>query len=157
MSAVLAVSPEAQSNRRIVFDEPERVGRWAEAHGGGKWRQGSQSIGLEKNGELIAATTYDWCNGASVYMHVAAIGKRWLARDYLWMCFDYPFTQLGCKVVIGLVAQDNLEAQRFDEHLGFTLHSAIAEAHPSGALLVYILRKENCRWLALKERHRVKA
>lgn len=151
MSAVLATPLLETSSRRIVFDEPERVGRWAEAHGGGKWRHGSQSIGLEKNGELIAATTYDWCNGASVYMHVAAVGKRWLDREYLWYCFDYPFVQLGCNVVIGLVAQDNVDAQRFDEHLGFTLHSEIADAHPSGALLVYILRKEDCKWLTLKE------
>lgn len=141
---------DQKHQRRIVFDEPERVGRWVEAHGGGEWRQGSQCIGLEQGGGLIAGVQYDWHNGASIYMHVAAIGRRWLDRNFLWFCFDYPFVQLGCNVVIGLVAENNIAAQRFDEHLGFTLHTKIPDAHPSGTLRVYTMRKEDCRWLKLK-------
>lgn len=138
--------------RRIVDDEHERVGRWMAERGGGDWRDGAKCIGLERDGRLIAGVLCDWHNGASVYMHVAGEGKRWLDREFLWFCFFYVFEQLKCRVVIGLVAGDNREAQRFDEHLGFKLTARIPDAHPSGELLVYTMRKEDCRWLKLKEK-----
>lgn len=134
---------------RIVDREHERVGRWMAERDGGHWREGATCVGLERRGELVAGVMYDWFNGASIYMHVAGVGRRWLTRQYLWYCFYYPFAQLGCEVVIGLVGEDNRDAQRFDEHLGFQLHTTIPGAHPSGALRVYVMRKENCRWLRI--------
>ena len=133
--------------RRIIATEPSRVGAWVQAHGGGFYREGTQCIGLEKDGTLIAGVMYDYYNGASVYMHVAAAVKHWLDREYLRVCFDYPFRQLGCKAVIGLVGEKNHKARRFDEHLGFKLTAAIPEGHPDGSLLIYAMRKSDCRWL----------
>ena len=141
---------EHRKDKFLVYGQDERVGRWVEEHGGGEWRPGAKCIGLESRGELIAGVQYDWNNGASCYMHVAALGRRWLDREFLWYCFYFPFVQLGCNVVIGLVGEDNLDARRFDEHLGFTLHTSIPDAHPSGALRVYTMRREDCRWLKLK-------
>lgn len=131
----------------IVFNENARVGKWIEEHGGGFYRDGAQTIGLEKDGELIAGVLYDYCNGASCYMHVASKGNYWLDRRYLNACFDYPFNYLGCKVVIGLVPESNLKARKFDEHLGFKLTAEIPEGHPDGDLLIYTMRKEECRWI----------
>jgi hypothetical protein len=149
-AALEAPNLKQSKDRRLVYGEDERVGRWIEEHGGGEWREGSKCIGLEIRKELIAGVQYDWHNGASIYMHVAAVGRRWLDRDFLWYAFYFPFVQLGCNVVIGLVAEDNLDARRFDEHIGFTLHTVIPDAHPSGALRVYTMRREECRWLKLK-------
>lgn len=133
--------------KRIVTLENERVGRWMQERGGGEYRHGAQCIGLERDGELVAGVMYDWFNGASIYMHVAAEGANWLNREYLRVCFDYPFRQLGCNVVFGLVAEGNAKARRFDEHLGFTLHTTIPDAHPEGSLLLYVMRKADCRYL----------
>lgn len=137
--------------RRIIANEPQRVGPWIEAHGGGFYRDGSQCIGLERDGELIAGVLYDYWNGASIYMHVAANGAHWLDREYLRVCFDYPFRQLGAKVVIGLVPESNKKARRFDEHLGFKLTATIPEGHPDGKLLIYTMRRDECRWLRSKD------
>lgn len=135
---------------RIVFD-PDIVGPWVEKNGGGYYRQGTKTIGLlNSSDELIAGVMYDYWNGASVYMHVAILGR--LTREYIWVCFDYPFNQLGCNVVLGLVAEENAAAQRFDEHLGFRLQTRIENAHPSGALLLYVMRKEDCKWASLLPR-----
>lgn len=133
--------------RRIVFKENDRVGSWMQEHGGGYYRVGSQCIGLEENGTLIAGVMYDWHNGASIYMHVAAVGRHWLSQEFLRICFDYPFNQLKCNVVIGIVAEDNTRAQRFDEHLGFSIEHRIKNADPSGDMIIYTMRKENCRWI----------
>ena len=137
--------------RRIITKENSRVGSWIQAHGGGFYREGSQCIGLERDGVLIAGVLYDYYNGASIYMHVAAGVENWLDRDFLRVCFDYPFRQLDCKVVIGLVPENNYKARRFDEHLGFKLTATIPEGHPDGSLLIYTLTAKDCRWV--KESH----
>lgn len=134
---------QARSSR-LVF-ESERVGRWIEAHEGGQYREGSQCIGLERDGELVAGALFDYHNGASIYCHVAVDGQ--VTREFLRAAFRYPFVQLGCSVLIGLVAGDNLMAQRFDERLGFTLEHTIRDAHPSGELRIYTMRRDQCRWL----------
>lgn len=138
----------------IIDNNNERVGTWVHAHGGGCYRSGSQCIGLEKDGELVAGIMYDWFNGASIYGHVAATGKDWLNRDFLWFAFYYPFEQLKANVIIGLVSETNLIARKFDEHLGFKLKAVIPEADPHGSLLVYTMYKHECKWLTRKKHGR---
>jgi RimJ/RimL family protein N-acetyltransferase len=104
-------------------------------------------IGLEKDGELIAGVKFDNWNHASVCMHVAAIGKQWMTREYLWYCFHYPFVELKATKILGLVAESNHDARRFDEALGFVLEYAIQGAHPDGALLIYTMTPEQCRFI----------
>src|SRR4051812_4617678 len=111
--------------KRIVVRENDYVGPWIAEHGGGVYREGSQCIGLEKDGKLIAGVLIDFDNGASVFMHVAASTPHWLDREFLRVCFDYAFRQLRSNVVIGLVASTNEKARRFDEHLGFKLTASI--------------------------------
>jgi len=107
-------------------------------------------IGLEKDGELIAGVKFDNWNRASICMHVAAIGKQWMTRDYLWYCFHYPFVELKATKILGLVAESNRDARRFDEHLGFRLEYSIPDAHPDGALLIYSMTPDQCRFLEMK-------
>ena len=106
------------------------------------------AIGLEEDGELIAGVSYDSWNGSSLHAHIAALpGRNWLTRDYLRLGFGYPFLQLGCKKIIGMVGSGNLQVQRFQKHLGYRLEATLDGAHPDGALLVYTLVKEDCRWI----------
>jgi RimJ/RimL family protein N-acetyltransferase len=142
---------------KIVDNEHPRVGKWLQELGGGFYRDGSTCIGLERNGELVAGTMYDWYNGASIYMSVAAIGKHWLNREFLWFAFYYPFEQLKANVILALVSSSNYQARKFDEHLGFTLHTEIEDADPNGSLLVYTMKKPDCRWLNLKVKHEAKS
>lgn len=143
--------------RKIITQDHKRVGAWIQAHGGGFYRDGASCIGLEKDGELIAGVLYDYFNGASIYMHVAAGVMNWLDRQYLGVCFWYPFVQLKCKVVIGLVPEKNHKARRFDEHIGFKLTAVIPEGHPDGDLLIYTMRKEDCRWIRKEHEQTVRA
>ena len=106
-------------------------------------------IGLEKDGELIAGVKFDNWNGASICMHVAAIGKHWMTREYLRYCFQYPFAEVKASKILGLVAESNMDARRFDEHLGFVLEYSIPKAHPDGALLIYSMTPDQCRFLEI--------
>jgi len=139
----------------IITGQDDRVGEWVcQRQQGAEWVPGSgKTIGLETpEGELVAGVIFDNYNTVNVNMHVAATaGKRWMNREYLWYCFYYPFVELNCKRITGLVSSDNLEARKFDEHLGFILEATLKDADPLGDLLVYVMTKENCKWLKLKE------
>ena len=134
----------------IVFDA-DRIGPWVCERAGGTWVKGrGTAIGLEdgSSGELLAGVLYDDWNGANVNMHVAAVpGRKWLNREFLRVCFDYPFNQLHVKRVTGLVASVNLDAMRFDLHLGFKLEATLKDAHPEGDMNILVMRREDCRWL----------
>ena len=135
----------------IIANQHERVGLWACNILGATFnKESSVCFGLEEDGELIAGVIFDNYRVKSIAMHVAAIGKRWLCREFLWACFDYPFRQLNVNKVIGYVSEDNLDAQRFDEHLGFTIEAIIKDADQGGDVLIYTMTKEQCRFLEIK-------
>jgi hypothetical protein len=153
VQASLEAKPlEEQYGRRLVYGDDERVGRWIAERTDGEYRPGAKCIGLERRGELIAGCMVDWFNGASCYMHIAAEGRHWLNRDFLWHCFHYVFHQIGARVAIGLVPSNNAAALRFDKHLGFTELARIPGGHPDGDLVVLTITKEQAMpWLSLKE------
>lgn len=132
----------------IVFDA-DRIGPWVCERAGGTWLPGrGTAIGLERNGALVAGVLYEDYNGANVVMHVASDGTaEWLNREYLRTCFDYPFRQLGCQRVTGIVPSTNDKALSFDEHLGFEVETKLEGAHPEGDLIILRMKRENCRWI----------
>lgn len=127
----------------------EHVCEWLAPRTGGSYYKGSgQGIGLEKDGELIAGVMFDNCTGRSVQMHVAAIpGRRWMTKEYLRVCFDYPFRQLGVCKIIGLVDSTNQDAMRFDLHLGFIEEAVIKDAGKHGDLHILSMTRQQCRFI----------
>ena len=136
----------------VVYDRQQRILAWVgERIDEPNFGLGSHAIGLEQNGELIAGVVYNMFTGSSICMHVAAIpGKRWMTREFLWRAFAYPFIQLGCNRVTGLVRVDNFAAQRFDEHLGFKREGLMRRACTDGTdMILYGMLREECRWLGV--------
>jgi len=138
--------------KTLVYGDNQRVCEWVSRHIGEDLGRGV-GIGLEENGELIAGVFYNMFTGAGISMHVAAVpGRRWMTREYLFCCFAYPFLQLNCRRVTGLVRVSNLEARKFDEHLGFKREGLIREAFDDGEDgLLYGMLKPECRWI--RSRH----
>lgn len=102
-------------------------------------------------GRLIAGVLYSDYNKATCSAHIVGFGKNWLSRDLLWIMFDYPFNQLGCKKVFGQVPSDNETALRFDYKLGFKYVTTVPEVFESGHhLLILEMKREDCRWLSVK-------
>jgi len=140
--------------RKLVFDA-EKIGPWVCNKTGGVFDGLGTGIGIEQDGKLIGAVLYDNYNGQSICIHVASDGtSNWMTRDFLRMAFDYPFNQLGVKVILGMVDSANLAARRFDEALGFKLEHTILNAGSQEHLLIYSMRPAQCRFLSMKERHR---
>lgn len=135
---------------RIVTDRQSELGHWLCSRTGGEYTGGGSYVGLEKDGSLVAVVGYEDYNGASVRMHVAGEGRRWMTRDYLWFCFYYPFEQMKVRKILGLVHSANADAIRLDKHLGFVHEATIADAVPDGDLLILTMTKEQCRFLRKK-------
>jgi RimJ/RimL family protein N-acetyltransferase len=117
-------------------------------NGGDKNGGNPTAIGLERNGRLVAGVAYDQFNGAHVCMHICAVpGRHWLNRLFLWAMFDYPFNVLKVKRVTGQICSANSDAILFAEHIGFTFETRLIDASPKGDLLIYVLRKDQCRYI----------
>lgn len=139
--------------KTVVYTDKQRVIDWvAKRVEEDDFGSGAVGIGLEEDGELIAGVVFNDYTGPSISMHVAAIpGKRWMTREYLWTCFAYPFLQLKCNRVTGLVRTDNIVAQKFDEHLGFKREGVLRQACSDGTdMIVYGMLRDECRFLEIK-------
>lgn len=141
--------------RVVVENASEYIGRWVAARTLTTYEPDDTAIGLlDPARGLLAGVLYQNFNGVNISVHIAAEpGSSWLTRGFLWKIFHYPFEQLGAQRLTGFVPATNLAAQRFDEHLGFTEEARLSDALPSGDLIIYRMRKSECRWLALKERY----
>jgi hypothetical protein len=130
---------------QIIDRDPARVGAWMQQQAAAFYRDGAACIGLEHDGQLVAGALFDYCNGASIFGHIAITGR--ITREWLWFISYYPFVQCGREVVIGLVPAANLKARRFDEHFGFKLLGGVPGGDPGGDLLIYTLSRADCRFL----------
>lgn len=111
-----------------------------------------QVISRVEDGVLLGGNIYQGYTGASIHLHMAGFRPNWANRDFLWVAFDYPFNQLGCKKVFGQVPEYNTRALEIDMKLGFKIEARIEDVFPDGACLVLSLAREDCRWLNLKPR-----
>lgn len=131
----------------------DEVTKWITEKSEGTFVPGlNPAIGIVNNGKIVGGVAYDGYNGANINIHVASDGsKRWINREFLWFVFYYPFVQLGCKRVTGVVPSYNKAAIQFDEKVGFELETTLKDAHPQGDLLIYKMTPDKCRWLAWRK------
>lgn len=144
--------------KRIVTDCEEALSpfmdQYCHAHGAFVAGRGVALVDVneeEHSARIVAGVWFEGFNGANLNIHVAAEpGSRWMTREFLWFTFHYAFEQCNAKRLTGWVEETNYVARRFDEHLGFTLETRLKDAAPQGDLLVYVMRREDCRWLNLR-------
>lgn len=135
----------------IIAQPKEYIASFVSLMGGGGPFREYTALGLMRNGELVAGVVYNFYTGTNICMHIGAKpGRMWLNREFLHAAFDYPFNELGCRRVTGLVPKKNKDARRFDEHLGFKLEGCMRQALADDDMLIYgMTRKDAQRWLCL--------
>jgi RimJ/RimL family protein N-acetyltransferase len=137
--------------KKIITDRQPELGKWLCDRTRGQYTPNNgMYIGLENDGDLCAVVGFDNYNGATISMHVAGKGKHWLNRDFLWFCFCYPFEQLKVKKILGLVSSNNLDAMRFDKHLGFVEEAVIKDGCPDGDLNILTMTRDQCKFLSIR-------
>lgn len=132
------------------------VSQWVMKKVGGAWVPGMTGIGLfdTERAELIAGVAYFGYNQVNIFAHIAGdSGAHWMTRDFLWYIFHYPFVELGCKRITGLVPSWNEAALRLDRKFGFVEEATLKDADPDGDIKVLVCWRENARrWLQLRDR-----
>jgi hypothetical protein len=109
-------------------------------------------IGLTDRAIIRAVVGYDHFTGKACQMHVAGIGTNWMTRDLLFAAFDYPFRELGLNAVLGFVDGSNKDAINLNLRLGFKEVHRVVDGHPDGDLIIFEMKKADCKWLSLRSR-----
>jgi RimJ/RimL family protein N-acetyltransferase len=135
---------------QLIYGQEERLLPWAQQRIGVTFRRDAYTMGLERDGQIVAVVVFDSFSETDACMHIASDGSRgWMSKSLLLAAFAYPFTQLGLLRLTGLVPADNADALAFDEHIGFVREGYHPKAGPDGKDLVSLgLLRENCRFIS---------
>jgi RimJ/RimL family protein N-acetyltransferase len=138
---------------QLIYGQEDRLLPWAQERIGVSFRSDAYTIGLEKDGELVAVVVYDTFSEVDCCMHIASDGTRaWMNKSLLLAAFAYPFIQLKLRRVTGMVPAKNTQALAFDEHIGFVREGYHPKALPDDDLVSLGLLRENCRFIPQGER-----
>lgn len=108
---------------------------------------GKSALGEVVDGEILWACIYDHFESGSIQMHIAVDNPKYVTRQAICACFEYPFYQLGVKKVLGFVNSENHTALTFDLRLGFQIEHVIKDAYDRGDMYILSMTQEQCRWL----------
>lgn len=136
----------------IIANDPAHGHEIAQAAGAVFNPEANYCIGRVRDGELLGGVFYEGHNGASIIIHTAGFDPYWLSRDLIWVCFHYPFVQLGVKKLFAHVAETNSQSLEFVQKLGFKKEHRITDVFDDGDLILFGMYREDCRWLSLKPR-----
>ena len=133
----------------LIYGQEDTLLPWAQDKIGVTFRPDATTIGLEKDGALVAVVVYDGFSETDCNMHIASDGTRaWMNKALLLAAFAYPFSQLGLLRVTGLVPAHNQAALAFDEHLGFVREGFHPKAGPGGSDLISLgMLRDTCRFI----------
>lgn len=133
---------------KLIYGEEDRLLPWAQARAGVAFRRDAYTMGLEKDGELVAVVVYDNFSDVDCNMHIASDGTAaWMNKSLLVSAFAYPFIQLKLNRVTGMVPAKNEIALKFDEHLGFVREGYHPMACKDDDLISLGMLRENCRFI----------
>lgn len=135
--------------KTLIFNVPA-VNDWVSSkiYGSDRFPPDAPSIGLLENGRIVGGVVYTMYTGNGIMMNVAGGYKGWINRAFIRAAFAYPFKQLGCTRVSGLVRADNYAAQQFDERLGFKREGLVRRGDDDGTdLIMYGMLREECKWI----------
>ena len=107
-------------------------------------------IGWEREGQIVAGVAYNDYNGANINAHISIQQGAIITKEFLWTIFDYPFNRAKVKRLTGLVGSGNKASINLCKRLGFVEETRLKDCHPTGDMIIYVMRRENCRWLELK-------
>lgn len=144
--------------RRVVINIPE-VGEWVSARAECPYNPKTDTVfGVVDPSKF---GTPGWIRGGAVYtgytvsaiwVHFAGVDEKWITHDMLWIAFDYPFRQLGCTYLYGMVDESKQNVVDIDLKFGFEITARLPGLFASGDGLVLSMHRDKCRWLNLKPR-----
>ena len=106
-------------------------------------------LGWMRDGEMVAGVAFNDYNGPNICAHIAITNGR-IERPFLKVIFDYPFNQAKVSRITCMVGEGNVKSRNLCERFGFTEEARLSGAHSTCDLLIYRMRRDECRWLEKK-------
>ena len=128
-----------------IVSTPE-VGYWvADKLGMGFFVERATALGLLKGGQIVAGVIYENWNGRSIMAHMAVTHR--LTPAYVAAIFDYAFNVCGVEKVICPVEVGNIKSTKLVKNMGFAEEARLRDCHPNGDIVLFTLKKMDCRFL----------
>lgn len=105
------------------------------------------TIGVVRDGALIAAVAYSEYRGHSIEVSMASTDPRWATRRTLKAIFSYPFVQLPCERLTAYTGESMTHVRQFLERLGFQQEGIVRRGFADDNAVIYGMLKEECRWI----------
>ena len=133
----------------LVVCDKSIVGPWIAKQNRMVWKpEGTEAIGLESNGEIVAGVWYEDYNPQSIVTHIAIQGQ--ISPRYLHVIFHYPFVRLCVQKIIAPVLEDNSESIRLVTKMGFKEEARLKNVHPTGDMIFFVMNKQDCKYLGAR-------
>lgn len=111
--------------------------------------QGIEAV--DAGGQIHGVVGFDRWTHNAVRMHVAV--SHYAGMELIKKAFWYAFVFAKKGVAIGEVAESNRRSRRLAHSLGFRELARISEGWDrNDDLIIYTMRKANCRWLTDEQR-----
>lgn len=134
----------------VVFGADREVARWVAAQiPGYRPAPNARSLGVIKDGQLVAGVVFENYNGVNVEGSIAALPKAgWATKSTMFSIFHYPFVTLGVRAITILVASSNLASLNLVTKMGFEPEALVKFAAQDGSHLVVMkMWRERCKWI----------
>ncbi len=146
---------------RIVSDARlhRDIARWVDARIPGDhqrgFNEGTVAIGFMDDDGPFAGVVFQNYSRWNIFGAIAIEKGRTLPRRACRVICEYPFVQLNCQRITGLVASKNLRSIDFIVRFGFTYEGTMLDATPTDSHLVFGLLKRKCKWITEQQRKAV--
>jgi hypothetical protein len=128
------------------IDSSIAVGHWvADRLETGFFVGRSAALGLVRGDQIVAGVIYENWNYSSITAHMVVEGR--LNRSFLSAIFDYAYNTCGVQKVICPVYSDNDRSRKLVEKMGFAEEARLSDCQPNGDIVVYTLKRVDCRFL----------
>jgi len=132
--------------KQICWDA-DLIGPWVCSKTGGTWAKGrGTALGKMIDGELVAGVLYEDFSGTNLVCHIAGDGN-WADKYFLGLIFQYPFFGLNAKRITAPICESNKKSIALATGMGFNLEAKLRGATSKGDLLLYVMFKDECKYL----------
>lgn len=137
-------------DREYVYGCDKEVCEWIESIIGHDIHfYGYVAIGMKRRGEFLAGVLFDKFSKRECHMHIAsARGTRWATDEAIRRAFTFPFETLSRERITVETPVSNIEARKFNEHIGFIQEGVKRLSSDTGEdAIVYGMLRDECRWI----------
>ncbi len=136
---------------RLIFGADDYLKRWAAQRIGIDGFGPSAAIGVQRDGEIIAACVYHDYRDGQIEASIAASSQRWANRSVLFGLFAYPFIQVGAKRMLVTCSEANHKAMKMNRQLGFVEEGRLRKMFGKHDAVLFGMLKQECKWIGVTD------